>query len=110
MPAAYIPPVNASATQGLDLTAVRQMNDLMTGARDYCTIDPRITIDDIILRTPQWLVGMNKSRDWAQWCIRRRQLQEQGLEPTAEYIEGGHDSNNLRFNKAEIFSNQQFLV
>ncbi len=93
MPAAYIPPVNASATQGLDLTAVRQMNDLMTGARDYCTIDPRITIDDIILRTPQWLVGMNKSRDWAQWCIRRRQLQEQGLEPTAEYIEGGHDSN-----------------
>ncbi|MBO4821349.1 MAG: DUF4011 domain-containing protein [Prevotella sp.] len=93
MPAAYVPPVNANATQSLDLTAIRQMNDLMSAAHDYCTIDPRITIDDVILRTPQWLVGMNKSRDWAQWCIRRRQMQDQGLAPTIEYIESGHSSD-----------------
>ncbi|MBO4849451.1 MAG: DUF4011 domain-containing protein [Prevotella sp.] len=91
-PAAYTPPLNATATKGIDLTPLRQLSTLMESASTYCSIDPSLTLDDIIQRAPRWLTGMNRSRDWAQWCLRRRQMEADGLQPVVSYIESGHDS------------------
>ncbi len=91
-PAAYTPPLNVSASKGIDLTALRQLSALLESASGYCTIDSTITLDDIIQFAPRWLVGMNRTRDWAQWCLRRRQMESDGLQPVIAFIESGHDS------------------
>ena len=39
---------------------------------------------------PQWQQNLSSSRDWAQWCIRKRELQELHLEKVVDYM--NHES------------------
>ncbi|MBO4659744.1 MAG: DUF4011 domain-containing protein [Prevotella sp.] len=90
-PAAYVPPVDRDATLALDLSAVRQVNSLLRGAVNYCALSPKVTLDTVVERLPQWQVNISQSRDWSQWCLRRRQLLTQHLAPVVDYLEQGHD-------------------
>ena len=90
MPASYMPPVNKEGTQSIDISALRQINALWKSTT-VCSIDARLTLEEIMQKTPQWLVHINKSRDWSQWCVRRAQLMSQRLGGVANYIEKGHD-------------------
>ena len=92
-PAAYIPPLDREATLAVDLTALRQTNTLLRGAVAYCAISPKITLDTMAERLPQWQVNIGQSRDWAQWCLRRRKLLTMHLAPVVDYLEQGHDQD-----------------
>ena len=93
-PAAYIPALNGEATKRVDISAVRQFNQLLSSASQWFSIDGSITLDDIVSRSPQWLMHIGKSRDWAQWCLRRQQLRAANLSAVASYIEQGHNSHD----------------
>ena len=95
-PAAYIPPVNREATLSVDMSAVKQANLLLRNAMSYCALSPKTTLDTVLERLPQWQVNINQSRDWSQWCLRRRQLLTLHLSPVVDYLEQGHDQNEAR--------------
>ena len=95
-PAAYVPPADRNATLSVDLSAVRQVNSLLGGAVNYCALSPKITLDTVVQRLPQWQVNISQSRDWTQWCLRRRQLLTMHLAPVIDYLEQGHDQNEAR--------------
>lgn len=93
IPAAYTPPVNQTATKSIDFSVLKQVNALLDSAKDYCLLDPRTTLDDVVLKSAQWLANIEKSRDWVQWCIRQEQLEQNNLMPVAVHIEQGNDIN-----------------
>ena len=93
VPAAYIPSLNGDATKSVDINAVRQLNALLSSSSQWLTIDQGITLDDITGRSAQWLMNIGKSRDWAQWCLRRQHLRSSNLSAVASYIEQGHTSH-----------------
>ena len=90
MPSAFIPTVNKESTLSVDISALRQLNALWKSTT-ACHIDGRMTLDEIIQKPPQWLLHIDKSRDWSQWCTRRAQLMSQRLGGVAIYIEKGND-------------------
>ena len=92
-PTAYIPPIDRSATLGVDINAVRQVNSLLHAAMAYCALSPKVTLDTVVQRLPQWQVNIGTSRDWSQWCLRRRKLLTMHLSPVVDYLEQGHDQN-----------------
>jgi len=89
-PTAYIPPLDSQASQRLNPMALKQLCSLLSGASSYCAIDQRMSLDDVISRIPTWIQHIGKSRDWAQWCIRKREMGAQGLERVTTSIENGH--------------------
>ena len=71
-PTAYIPPLDSIASQRLNPVALKQLCALLNNATSYCAIDPRMSLDDVTTKIPIWLQNINTSRDWAQWCLRKR--------------------------------------
>ena len=53
--------------------------------RDICTFDDE-SLPVMQQLLPQWQQHLDKSRDWAQWCIRRREIQEMHLENVIELM------------------------
>ena len=84
------------ATLSVDMSAVKQANLLLRNAMSYCALSPKTTLDTVLERLPQWQVNINQSRDWSQWCLRRRQLLTLHLSPVVDYLEQGHDQNEAR--------------
>ena len=90
-PGAYIPELNKNATLSIDMTAIRQAKALFSGAENGVSIAPEVTLDEMVQRIPAWLINLGKSRDWAQWCVRRKELVDLHLNNVVSYIENGHE-------------------
>ena len=91
-PTAYIPPLDSQASQRLNPVALKQLCSLLNSATSYCSIDPRMSLDDVSTKILTWIQQINMSRDWAQWCLRKREMASKGLERVTTYIENGHDA------------------
>ncbi len=89
-PAAYIPAIDANATLSTDMSAVSQLTALVREGALAVIFDPSLTLESIQDRLPEWISHIDKSRDWAQWCIRKQQLQKSHLASVVDYIESGH--------------------
>jgi hypothetical protein len=50
-----------------------------------CDFDDE-NLDTLARLIPQWQQALGSSRDWAQWCIRKRELQELHLEKVVDYM------------------------
>ena len=89
-PAAYIPAINSSATLNMDMSPINKLTALVREGAQAVIFDPALTLEAIEQRLPEWMSNIDKARDWAQWCIRKRQLTDAHLAPLVSYIENGH--------------------
>ncbi|MBO4606743.1 MAG: DUF4011 domain-containing protein [Prevotella sp.] len=89
-PAAYIPAINSAATLQTDMRAVSQLTALVREGASAVIFDPSLTLNDISERLPEWLSNIDLSRDWAQWCTRKKQMADNHLDGVVSYIESGH--------------------
>ena len=95
-PSAYTPPLDSLASQQLNPVALKQLCTLLNSATDFCAIDPRMSLDDVATKIPVWTQNINMSRDWAQWCLRKREMASKGLERITSYIENNHNATEAR--------------
>ena len=68
--------------------AIQACRDLLQGVekmKAVCDFDDE-NLDTLARLIPQWQQALGSSRDWAQWCIRKRELQELHLEKVVDYM------------------------
>ena len=73
------------------MNAMRQFNRIQKDMSHICTIDD-IPLATVRERIGSWQSNIGMSRDWAQWCQRRKELADAHMQPTVDYIlsENGH--------------------
>ncbi len=83
--------LDQQAVSRVDMKAIRELNSLTSASASFCTIDPRLTLGDIMQKGNRWVQSLAMLRNWAQWCLRRKELTAGHLKPVVDYIESGHD-------------------
>ena len=53
--------------------------------KNTCSFDDE-NFDSLRRLLPQWQQNIGRSRDWAQWCIRKRELEEARLEKVVSHV------------------------
>ena len=81
-----------SAMPALPPAVTQECKTLLQGIgqmQELCDFDDE-NIPALQRLLPQWQQNLSSSRDWAQWCIRKRELQELHLEKVVDYM--NHES------------------
>ena len=75
------------------MTAMRNFNRIISDMSPLCSVDniPMATVREKI---DTWKNNIGMSRDWAQWCQRRKGLADAHMQPTVDYIlsDNGHSA------------------
>ena len=73
------------------INAMRNFNRIQKDMAHLCTIDD-IPLASVREKISSWQSNIGMSRDWAQWCQRRKELSDAHMQPTVDYIlsDNGH--------------------
>ena len=55
-----------------------------------------LTISALQQQLPQWISNIDKARDWAQWCLRRKELEENNLQCIIDYLMSNENHSGLQ--------------
>jgi DNA polymerase III delta prime subunit len=85
---------NVEAVRQTDISPIERMQQALAAMGDVCTLDPTLTLDEMVTKMPLWLAHLDKMRDWTQWCLRKNQLDDRHLSQVAEFIEKGRHTSD----------------
>ena len=68
-----------------EVQACQQLVSMIDELKNTCTFDDE-NFDSLRRLLPQWQQNIGRSRDWAQWCIRKRELEEARLEKVVSHV------------------------
>ncbi|MBP5507232.1 MAG: DUF4011 domain-containing protein [Prevotella sp.] len=82
--------LSIAAPKGLNVAAVKELNNLIRTSSTFITVNPKLSLSDIIQKANVWVMNIGHLRNWSQWCLRRKKLISEHLKPVVDYIEEGH--------------------
>ena len=85
---------NVEAVRQTDISPIERMQQALAAMGDVCTLDPALTLDEMVTKMPLWLAHLDKMRDWTQWCLRKNQLDDRHLSQVADFIEKGRHTSD----------------
>ena len=73
------------------ISAMRNFNRIQKDIAHLCSID-NVPLASVREKIDTWKSNMSMSRDWTQWCQRRKELADAHMQPTVDYIlsDNGH--------------------
>ena len=72
-----------------EMHACCQLAQTVDGMKSRCTFDDE-NFDSLRRLLPQWQQNIGRSRDWTQWSIRKRELEEARLEKVVSRVSKAH--------------------
>lgn len=81
--------VNEQQLRQVDTIPMQQYSNALASVRDICALNPTLTLTQLYESIPVWQNNMGSARDWSQWCVRKRHLNERHLANAVDYIVNG---------------------
>ncbi|MCR5130607.1 MAG: DUF4011 domain-containing protein [Prevotella sp.] len=72
-----------------EMQTCQQLVETVDGMKELCTFDDE-NFDTLRRQIPQWQQNINHSREWTQWSVRKRELEEMRLEKVVSRVSKDH--------------------